>query len=318
MLELAVAAALSAAILTPHLVPLERTTPLWAATVWGSALALRAFASIGLAVFTFVSLPQTEVFRVVAQWCWHDVLPLLALHLGFSGDPVAHVASILPGLVLAGSLLSLAAGLARAWLALRRRLARPLGAGPRGSTIIEGEEILVAATRLGRGRVVLSDAALRSMDSDELAASLAHEEAHLRRRHRPLLLAGSLFAALGSGLPGTRVAQRELAFQLERDADEVAVRETRDPLALASAICKTATDAAAPVLVALGGRGRVARRLGYLVDSAPSRGGLLLEGATRLLAVALTLGALTLAVSVPAWATSVPVTDGSAAAHCPH
>lgn len=318
MLQLAVAAGMLAAILTSHLLPLDRSTPLWAAAVWVSALALRAISALGLAVFVFVYLPQTEMFRVVALWCWHDVVPVLALHLGLSGHPLAHAASVLPGLALAASVLWLAGGLARAWLALRRRLARPLGEGPRGSTVVDGEQILVAATRFGRGRIVISHAALRSMDSGELAASLAHEEAHIRRRHRPLLLAASFFAALARALPGTRAAQRELAFHLERDADEYAVRETRDPLALASAICKVATDSAAPVLVALGGRGRVTRRLAYLVDDTPRRGGAVLESAVRLLAVGLAATALGLAVGVPAWATSAPVTDTPVAKSCPH
>jgi Zn-dependent protease with chaperone function len=317
-LELAVVFGLPAAIAVPHLLPLERVTPLWAAALWAAALALRALTAVGLAVFVLVYLPMTDLFRVVAEWCLHDVLPVLAVHLGLSGHSLAHAASILPGLALAASVLWLAFGLIRAWLALRRRLARALGEGPRGSTIVGEAHILVGATRLGRGRIVVSSAALDRMDSGELAASLAHEEAHIRRRHRPLLLAASLLAALGRALPGTRTAERELAFHLERDADEYAVRHTRDPIALASAICKAATDAAAPAIVALGGRGRVTRRLDYLVDGAPSRGGAFLEGSVRLLAAALATSAILLAVSVPAWATSAPASDPGFAISCPH
>jgi hypothetical protein len=317
-LELAVLVGLPAAITVPHLLPLDRVTPLWAAALWVSALALRALAALGLAVFVLVYLPMTELFRALADWCWHDVLPLLAVHLGLSGHSLAHAASILPGLALAASLLWLAGGLARAWLALRSRLARSIGEGPGGSTIVDGEQILVGATRLGRGRIVVSHAALRSMDAGELAASLAHEEAHICRRHRPLLLVASVLAALGRAFPGTRVAERELAFQLERDADEYAVRRTRDPLALASAICKAASGAATPVLVALGGRGRVTRRLGYLVDGAPARGGRLLEGSVRLLAAALAASALLLALTVPAWATAARPTDAPVSSSCPH
>ncbi len=316
--ELAVVIGLPAAITLPHLLPLERVTPLWAAALWTSALVLRALAAVGLAVFVLVYLPMTDFFRVVAHWCLHDVLPVLAVHLGLSGHSLAHAASILPGLALAASVLWLAFGLARVWLALRRRLARAIGEGPQGTTIVGEEHIVIGATRLGRGRIVVSNAALHRMDGGELAASLAHEEAHIRRRHRPLLLAASLLAALGRLLPGTRTAERELAFQLERDADEYAVRHTDDPLALASAICKAATDAAAPVFVALGGRGRVTRRLGYLVDGAPSRGGALLEGSVRLLAAALATGALLLALSMPAWATSAPSSDPGASTTCPH
>lgn len=317
MLEFAVALGLPAAIAAPHVLPLERTTPIWAARLWLCALALRALAAVGVAVFVFVYLPQTATFRAVAEWCFHDLLPLLATHLGLSGHPLAHAAAVLPGLALAASVLWLAGGLARAWLGLRRRLARALGDGPLGSTVVHEEHILVAATGLGRGRVIVSEGALRAMDSGELAASVAHEQGHLRRYHRQLLLAASVLAALGRLLPGTRTAERELVFQLERDADEYAVTETSDPLALASAICKAAGDAVAPALVALGG-GRVTRRLGYLVDGFPSRGGGLLEAGVRVLVIALALGAISLAASMPAWALATPDTDTAPLSDCPH
>lgn len=318
MLELVVALGLPAAIAAPHLLPLDRTTPIWAARLWLCALALRALTAVGVALFVLVYLPQTGAFRALAEWCFHDVLPVLATQLGLSGHPLAHAAAVLPGLALAASLVWLAAGLARAWLALRRRLAGTLGQGPLGSTVVHGEHILVAATRLGRGRIIVSEAALRSMDVGELAASVAHEHGHLRRYHRQLLLAASALAALGRVLPGTRAAERELAFQLERDADEYAVTATRDPLALASAICKAAGAAAAPALVALGGGGRVTRRLSYLVDGSPSRGGRLLEASVRLLVVGVALGALSLAASMPAWALGTPGADTALQADCPH
>jgi Zn-dependent protease with chaperone function len=199
-------------------------------------------------VAVLVYLPATELFRALAEWCWHDVLPVLALHLGISGHALAHAPSIAPGLALATSLLWLVGGLVRAWLALRRHLKTSIGEGPAGSTIVDEAQILVGATRIGRGRTVISHGALRFLDAEELAASLAREEAHIRRRHRPLLFAGSVLAALARVLPGTRTAERELAFQLERDADEYAVRQTRDSLALASAICKAAGGVPGPTL----------------------------------------------------------------------
>jgi hypothetical protein len=240
----------------------------------------------------------------------------VALHLGISGHPLAHAASIAPGFALATSLLWLIGGLVRAWLTLGRRLERTVGEGPAGSTVVDEARILVAATRVGRGRIVVSRGALRSLDAEELAASLAHEEA--RRRHRPHLLAGSVLAALARALPGTRRAERELAFQFERDADEYAVRQTRDSLTLASAICKAAGDVPAPTLVGLGGGGRVTRRLRYLVDDAPSRGGLLLEASVRALTVLLATGALCLALGLTAWATAAGPTDTALSAVCPH
>lgn len=112
--------------------------------------------------------------------------------------------------------------------------------------------------------LLVSDAALRAMDRDELRASFAHEIGHVRRRHRPLILGASLLAAVGRFLPGTQAAERELLFNLERDADEFAVRATNDPLALASAICKAAAGRAINYAAALQGRGGMATRLSYL------------------------------------------------------
>ena len=215
-LELALVAGVLAAIAAPHVLPLDRVTPLWAAWLWLSGLALRALAAAGLAVFVLVYLPTTDLFRAIAEWCWHDLLPVLAFDLGISGHPLAPAAAIAPALALAASLLWLFGGLVRAWLTLRGRLAMALGEGPRGSTVVDEAQILVGVTRVGRGRIVISHAALWNLDAEELAACLAHEEAHIRR-HRPLLLAGSVLGALGRALPGTRAAERELAFQLERN-----------------------------------------------------------------------------------------------------
>lgn len=303
LVELILAATLVGAIVAPHLLPLERVAPRLAGAVWLLTLSLRALMAIGGAVFVFAYMPQTHLFADIADWCWHEVLPVLATHLGLSGHPFAHVAVILPALALASSLLWLAAGLARAWMALRRQLRRSLGRGPQGSTVVADERVVVAATTLGRGRIVVSPAALTALDPDELSAGLAHERGHLQRRHRPLLLLGSLLAALARLLPGTSAAQRELIFHLERDADEYAVSRTADPLALASAICKAAGAPAAAA--SLGGRGRVSRRLDLLVDGS-QRGGRWLHRATNTLAVALAVLTLGLAASLPAWATATP------------
>jgi hypothetical protein len=310
MLELAVALVLPAAIGLPHALPLHAAAPITSASVWLLALVLRAVVAIGAALFVFVYLPQSGVFKAVADWCLHEVLPLLALHLGFSGHPLAHAAAILPGLALALSLVWVLFGIARAWLALRRLLGRALGAGPLGCTVISDERILVAVTGLGGGRILVSERALGEMDFAELEASVAHEVGHIHRRHRPVLLLASVLAAVARPLPGTRRAQRELAFNLERDADDYAVKRTRDPLALASAICKAATDPASPTLAALGGGGRTTLRVEYLLDGAPRK--TLLDPAARALAALLAALALGLAVTLPAWglATPSPVSVG--------
>lgn len=306
ILELGVAFVLPVAIALPHALPLHRAAPLSAGSVWLLALVLRALVSLGGALFLFVYLPRTGVFRALAEWCLHQMLPLVATHLGFSGHPLAHVAMILPGLALALSLLWLCFGLTRGWLALRRLLGKTTGEGPWGSTVVPDERILVAVTGLGQGRILVSERALGEMDPAELEASVAHEFGHIHRRHRPLLLLASVLAALARPLPGTRRAERELAFSLERDADEYAVRHTRDPLALASAICKAATGGRTPALAALGGRGRTTLRIEYLLAGAQRPRSAALERTARCLATGLATLALALALTLPSWAAAAP------------
>lgn len=307
-LELAIAVIVATAIAVPHLMPLHAASPGTAAAIWFFALALRALAAVGAAAFVFGYLPQTETFAAMADWCW----ALVTHHLGLSGHPLAHAAVVLPALTIACTLLWVLVGLTRAGVALWLLLARrSLGRGPMGSIVVAGGDVIVAATGIGRARVVVSQEALGAMDSDELEASVAHELGHIRRRHRPLLLLASGFGGLARLLPGTRAAQRGLAFSLERDADEYAVRATSDPLALASAICKAARPAqAAPALVRLGGGGRVGLRLSYLVGDAKP-GGLLLDRSTRALAMVLAAIAVALVVSAPAWALAPPAEQGA-------
>lgn len=318
-LEAGIALTVPALVALPHLLPLQRVTPCLAALVWICTLGLRALVAIGGAVFVLVYLPQTGVYDAVAHWCWHEALPLVATHLGLSGHPLIHAATVLPGLALAASVLWLLFGLMRAWLALRAKLRHAVGEGPLGSTIIQDDDIVVGVAGLGRGKIVVSDVALGAMDAAELEASLCHELGHIRRRHRPLLLLASVLSALGRMLPGTAAAQRALRFHLERDADDYAVAHTRDPLALASAICKAATGGAVAGATGLGGSGCVAMRLDYLEGEA-ERAGRTLEHGIRVLAVALVLTFAGLVATLPSWAMAVPKAEhtlSAAGTHCP-
>ncbi|MBN1529237.1 MAG: M56 family metallopeptidase [Thermoleophilaceae bacterium] len=313
--ELVLAVTLAGGVALPHALPLQAVSPLLASTIWLLALALRALIAAGGAIFVFVYLPQTRLFEVIGDWCLHEVVPLLAMHLGFSGHPVAHAVVVVPALALAASLLWALVGLARGWLSLRRLLDGSAGEGPWGSTLVPDDRVVVAATALGRGRIILSSAAVGNLDKDELRAGLAHEMGHLRRRHRPLSLLASVLAAVAFPLPGTRRAERELAFQLERDADEYAVRETRDPLALASAICKAAQSQLPEPAYLLAGRGRIARRLDILVYGAArrSRPAQRVSCAAAVLLAAIVLG---LGATLPSWALTPNGAHAATTAHC--
>lgn len=314
---LAVALSLPAA-LVPHLLPLHRASPVTGAVVWMLDLSLRALVVVFLATLIFSQLAHSEPVEAALAWCWHEVLPDIPTWLGFAEDPVAHAAVAVPAVVLGVALIARAFGLVRAWAGLRRRLAVQAGTGPAGTILIADDDVVVGVTRLGRGRVLVSNRALEMMDPEELAAGVAHEVAHIRRRHRPVLLSASILATIGRPLPGTGIAERELGFQLERDADAYVVDRLHDPLSLASAICKVADANAPRGATSLGGSGVVTRRLAELLDGRGIRSKWVERGAR---AVAVTLAGLVVAVSVggPAWALGASVSEQPGAAHhCSH
>jgi hypothetical protein len=314
---LAVAVALPIALI-PHLLPLHRAAPVTGALVWLLDLALRALLVVFLATVAFAQLAHWQPVEAALAWCWHEVLPDVPSWLGFAEDPVAHAAVAVPALVLAAALIVQALALLRAWARLRRRLAVPTDSGPAGTTLIVDDEIVLAVNRLGRGRVLVSNRALDVMDAEELAAGVAHEAAHIRRRHRPVLLAASIIATIARPLPGTKIAERELCFQLERDADACAVDSLHDPLSLASAICKVAAANAPGSATNLGGHGVVTRRLAELLDGRGIRSKRV-ERAARALAATLATVVLVLAVSASAWAFGSGGDERTGAAHrCSH
>lgn len=305
------------AVTLPHLVPMRLVSPAVAAATWLAALALRGLIAIGAALFLLLYIPQTDLFRAIAGQCFHAVLPIVATHLGLSGHSFADAAIILPALALSASLLWVGFGLVRAALAFRARLARrALGPGPLGSTVVEEPGVVVAVTGLGRSQVIVSREAIQALDDEELNASLAHEWGHILRRHRPLLVTGSLLAAVGRCLPGTRIAEREFRLSLERDADAYAVKATRDPLALASAICKAAParpPRASAAYLDGAGSGITARLAALTEERSPRRG---LELAGRVLALLLVIQVAALAATIPSWALSRPAATPAVLVDC--
>jgi hypothetical protein len=282
----ALAAAAFAGIVLPHLLRLERADPAAACLLWGAALGLRALAVVGTVAGALVLLHPGHLLRAVAEW------PCAPHH-----QVAGHAAAALGGLALTISLVWALARVVHATLAVRRLVRSPLGEGPGGSVIVGGDDVLLAAAGMTRPTLVVSAGALARLDDAELAAAMAHERAHIRRRHRYVLLYAEVCRVLGRPLPGTARAVRELRFHIERDADRSAVRGRADRLALASAICKAATGGATGAgIAALGGDGTAARVRELLQDSAPpvaARGLRALATAT----VALAVGA---ALSMPA------------------
>ncbi|MFK0046300.1 M56 family metallopeptidase [Streptomyces sp. NPDC090741] len=90
------------------------------------------------------------------------------------------------------------------------------------------------------GRIVVSTGMLRSLDAGEREILLAHERAHLRGHHYLFTAAVQLAAAVN---PLLRSTADEVAYTVERWADEAAVRVTGDRRRVAVTVGKAALAA---------------------------------------------------------------------------
>ncbi|MBS1895405.1 MAG: M56 family metallopeptidase [Actinobacteria bacterium] len=300
-MSLLLAGLLLAGAALPYLLPRQRISPMTGAVLWLAVVGLRATLVLLAAVIAVLFLPATALFGLLTHWCLHAVVPFLTTHLGFSGHRLGDAATLLPGLVLGISLIWALFGIWRAARRMRGLVRRnSLGRGPKESVIIGGREVVVAAAGIRDARIIVSTGALTRLDEEELSAGLEHERGHIERRHPYLIVAANLGFAIARPLPGSRDALTRLRFYLERDADEYAVDRTRNPVALASAICKAASDAPEPTaaLATLAGSG-VALRLRLLLDRSAARPSAWADVTARALAASLVALVLIAGAAMP-------------------
>lgn len=252
--------AAAVAVLVPHALSLGRVRPSSAIAIWLSALVLRALLSVSAAAAFLTVMHGSATFHQFAGWCWHAVLPGVALHLSVNGHRLEMLALALPLLTLGFWGIARLVRIVRAHRTVRSALRRnSLGRGPFDSVVVGGSGVLVAAAGLVRPEVVLSTGALEQLDDEELAAGVAHECGHIARHHRWIMALAEICRSAGRFLPGSRYALEQVRLGIERDADDWAVSRTSNPLALASAICKAASVSPGPVVTALGGSGTTSR-----------------------------------------------------------
>lgn len=319
-MSLAVAAIAAAGIVLPHVVRLERVAPVTAIAVWLSSLALRALASVLVVLYLVLHLPGTSLFDALTHWCWHAIDPVAAGGLWLEGHSIGDLAVLVPASLLALSLVWVFLRIARVARAAQHLVQRQvLGPGPRDSLIVGGPEVAFAVAGIARPRIVVSAGALTCLDDEELAAALDHEQAHIARRHRFLVLMAIAFRAAGRLLPGGAIAVRELAFHIERDADQWALRCNHDRLALASVIYKAASVERRAGDIALAGLGEssVRRRLSELLQEEPDSP-MWPAAALNGLAAGMIACTLLLAALVPATAVAGVQQDAHAAHHGQH
>lgn len=193
-----------------------------------------------------------------------------------SGMPVPVAAGGVAAVTVCGLL---AAALRRAALGGRDLVlaavaCRRLGPGVGGLVVVDDEEPDAYTLPGLGGRVVVSTAMLRALPADERRVLLAHEAAHLTRRHHLWVQAAELAAAAN---PLLRPAAAAVRAAVERDADEVAATEVGDRLLTARALARaglarTAARRGATLAAALAGAdSAVADRARALLGGPPPR-----------------------------------------------
>lgn len=139
---------------------------------------------------------------------------------------------------------------------------KAVGLERRRYSVVPGAAPAAWSIAVDGGHIVLTEAALVSLNPTELEAVIAHERAHLRGRDH---LVRTLMAAVAAAVPCplTRAASRETAELLEMAADDAAARRC-GPASVARAL--VVLSGAAPA-GALGAAGLSTRsRLDRLVD----------------------------------------------------
>ena len=137
-----------------------------------------------------------------------------------------------------------------------------------------------------RSRLVVSDGTLAALSSDELAAVLAHERAHLRERHDLVVLPFVAWGATARWVPGMARAQRAVAALVEMRADDVARASVGGP-ALAGALRRVGDVAGAFERAALTSFSAAADGRARRLDGAGGHPGWLDRVAVRSAALAL-------------------------------
>ncbi|MFG2029013.1 M56 family metallopeptidase [Streptomyces sp. NPDC048825] len=102
-------------------------------------------------------------------------------------------------------------------------------------------------------RIVISDAAERELSTEQLAAVLEHEQAHIVGRHHLFLAAVEAFHSVFRWLPLARHAREQTALLLEMAADDRALRNHSHE-ALATAMYEMATARTPKGALAAGGQ----------------------------------------------------------------
>ena len=151
---------------------------------------------------------------------------------------------------------------------------RRMGPTVAGLVVVDRDEPDAYAVAGFRGRVVVSTGMMRALPADERRVLLAHEAAHLAKRHHLWLQAAQVVAAAN---PLLRPVPRAVGVAVERWADEIAAAEVADRALAARALARagiaraTATRTTATAGALAAARHSVADRARALLAGPPPR-----------------------------------------------
>jgi Zn-dependent protease with chaperone function len=221
-------------------------------------------ATVGLAAAAVVAAgAYAACLLMLASTLVEDLLPLSTKDGGAGPLAVAAAALLAWGMCrLAGD------------VTVRRSIRRRLrGVGrPRGSGLVvaEWDEAHAIAVPGRPGHVLVTTGMLRALDAGERRAMLAHERAHLTRRHDRLVSWAAAAAAVDPFLAPVR---DEVAHQAERWADEEAAAVVGDRALVARAVARAALAGRRPPPATTGARGSdIIHRVRALSHPAPGGG----------------------------------------------
>ncbi|MGW4474444.1 M56 family metallopeptidase [Nonomuraea sp. NPDC004354] len=201
-----------------------------------------------------------------------DLFELCTMILA-EGPGAAAWAGLGAGALVAGRLGACLGGVLAKARSERRRHAESLALLGRpdrelGAVVVDYAEPLVYCLPGRAATTVITTAALRSLNGEQVAAVLAHERAHVRGRHHLVLAAGEAFARAFPFVPLFSAARAEVARLVELRADDVAA--SRHPrVQVAAALVGLATGRVPAFVMGAGGESALARVRRMLRPAAP-------------------------------------------------
>ncbi|WP_371786514.1 M56 family metallopeptidase [Streptosporangium subroseum] len=142
--------------------------------------------------------------------------------------------------------------------------------GELDAVVLDHDEAAAYCLPGREGKAVITTAALRSLAPEQVAAVLAHEQAHLRGRHHLVLAAAETFCRAFPRLSLFALARGEVARLIELLADDVAARH-HPRIHIAAALVWLGTGRAPAFMLGAGGASALTRVRRMLSPAVPLR-----------------------------------------------